>query len=203
MLRRSAFVVAVIVAAASVGMLAQGPSALSVAQAERCYAKVMAVVKRPAVARGQAANTARTVFTQPEINSYLKYKAPEHLPSGVADPEVTLVGPGRLAGRVQVDLDNVRKKSSGGWLDPTAYLSGRLPVTVSGTLVAANGVARFNLETAEISGVPVPKTLIQEVLSYYTRSDDSPSGVRLDEAFDLPAGIERIEIREQQATVVQ
>ena len=117
MLRRTALVVT-LVAAGSAGMLAQ-TTALSAEQADRFYAKVMTVVKHPAPVRGQPANAARTVFTEPEINSYLKYKAPEHLPSGVADPVVTLVGPGRLAGRVQVDLDNVRKKSSGGWLDPS------------------------------------------------------------------------------------
>jgi hypothetical protein len=200
MLRSTALVVAVVVAGAA-GLLAQDPS-LSSAQAERFYAKVMTVVRRPAATPAET-GAARTVFTEPEINSYLKYRAPEHLPSGVADPVVSLVGPGRLAGRVQVDLDNVRRKSSGGWLDPTAYLSGRLPVNVSGTLVAANGVGRFNLEAADVSGVPVPKALIQEMLSYYTRSAETPDGVRLDEAFDLPVGIERIEIREKQATVVQ
>jgi hypothetical protein len=200
---RSALVLTVVVAAGTAGMGAQANAPLSAEQAERCYAKALSVAKRPAASPTSTAEPVRTVFTEPELNSYLKYKAPEHLPSGVADPVVTLVGPGRLAGRVQVDLDNVRKKSSGGWLDPTSYLSGRLPVTVSGTLVAANGVGRFNLETAEVSGVPVPKTLIQELLSYYTRSAETPDGVRLDQAFDLPAGIDRIEIREQQATVVQ
>ena len=205
MLRSTALVVAVVVAGSAVAgsarLLAQDPS-LSSAQAERFYAKVMTVVKRPAA---QSADTgaARTVFTEPEINSYLKYRAPEHLPSGVADPEISLVGPGRISGRVQVDLDNVRKQSSGGWFDPTAYLTGRLPVTVAGTLVAANGVGRFNLESAAVSGVPVPKTLIQELVTYYTRSAETPEGVRLDQAFDLPVGIERIEIREKEATVVQ
>ena len=205
MLRSTALVVAVVVVGSAVAgparLLAQDPS-LSSAQAERFYAKVMTVVKRPA-AKAADTGAARTVFTEPEINSYLKYRAPEHLPSGVADPEVSLVGPGRLSGRVQVDLDNVRKQSSGGWLDPTAYLTGRLPVTVAGTLVAANGVGRFNLESAAVSGVPVPTTLIQELVTYYTRSAETPDGVRLDQAFDLPVGIERIEIREKEATVVQ
>jgi hypothetical protein len=200
MLRCTALVLAV-VAAGSAGLLAQDPT-LSAAQADRFYAKVMTVVRHPGVKAADTA-AARTVFTEPEINSYLKYRAPEHLPDGVADPVVSLVGPGRLSGRVQVDLDNVRKKSSGGWFDPAAYLTGRLPVTVSGTLVAANGVGRFNLETAAVSGVPVPKTLIQELVTYYTRSAETPDGVRLDQAFDLPVGIERIEIREKEATVVQ
>ena len=42
---------------------------------------------------------------------------------------------GRLSGRAVVDLDVIRKKkSSGGWFDPTSYLTGTLPVTASGVL---------------------------------------------------------------------
>ena len=47
-----------------------------------------------------------------------------------------------VSGRAVVDLDVVRqKKSSGGWFDPTSYLTGQLPVTASGR-ASSRGTAR-------------------------------------------------------------
>jgi hypothetical protein len=51
--------------------------------------------------------------------------------------------------------------------------------------------------------VPVPKALVQQVLSYYSRTDEHPSGIRLDDPFELPAGIQKIEVGQGQAVVVQ
>ena len=49
----------------------------------------------------------------------------------------------------------------------------------------------------------MPKLFIQELLAYYTATPEQPSGVRLDEPFDLPSAIERIDVRAGQATVIQ
>ena len=77
-----------------------------------------------------------TSFTQAETNSYLKYKAGDLLPVGLTQPELTMIGAGRVSGKAIVDLDIVRQKqSSGGWFDPTSYLTGKLPVTASGRIV--------------------------------------------------------------------
>jgi hypothetical protein len=59
------------------------------------------------------------------------------------------------------------------------------------------------LESAEISGIPVPKTVLQQVVSYYSRSAQNPSGVNLDDAFELPARIREIRVQPGQAIVVQ
>lgn len=145
----------------------------------------------------------RTEFVDDELNAYLQLRLASRFPAGVAEPSVTLVGGGRLSGRAIVDLDGIRKKSSGGWLDPAAYLSGKLPVTATGTLQTANGSGRFVLESAEVSGIPIPKTLLQEVVTYYTRSPELPNGVNLDQPFDLPVRIQRIDVNSGSATVVQ
>ena len=60
-----------------------------------------------------------------------------------------------------------------------------------------------SLEIPAVSGVPIPKTLLQELVSYYSRTSDDPSGVNLDEAFNLPAKIRQIEVGQGQAVVVQ
>ena len=78
-----------------------------------------------------------------------------------------------------------------------------MPVSVSGVLHTKDGLARFELESADVSGVPVPKTLLQELLSYYSRTPDHPQGVRLDDTFALPANIKGIEVGQGQAVVVQ
>jgi hypothetical protein len=146
----------------------------------------------------------RTTITENEVNSYLVYDAREQLPAGVVEPSLTIVGTGRLAGRAVVDLDAVRKaKASASILDPTNYLTGRLPVTATGVLTTNNGIGRFQLESATVGGVPVPKILLQEIVSYYSRTPDNPSGIGLDDPFALPARIREIQVERGQAIIVQ
>ena len=63
--------------------------------------------------------------------------------------------------------------------------------------------AWFTLETAAISGVPIPKSFLQEIVSYYSRSSDFPNGINIDYPFDLPAEIQRIDVQPGRATIVQ
>jgi hypothetical protein len=66
-----------------------------------------------------------------------------------------------------------------------------------------NGQGRFELQQAAVSGVPIPKSVLQELVSYYSRSAEDPRGIDLDEPFELPAGIRTIEVGQGQAVVVQ
>jgi hypothetical protein len=117
---------------------------------------------------------------------------------------MTIIGNGRVAGEATVDLDAISKRrASGGTFDPWSLVGGRLPVTVTGILHTRDGRGRFELQSAELSGIPVPKTLLQELVSYYSKSADRPDGVRLDDAFALPANIRQIEVGSGQAVVVQ
>lgn len=146
----------------------------------------------------------RTMVTESEVNAYLAYEASQQLPVGVVDPSVTILGTGRLSGRATVDLDAVRRqRKATGLLDPMTYLTGRLPITASGVLTTRDGVGRFELESAELSGVPIPKMLLQEILSYYSRTPEKPGGIALDDPFALPARIREIHVQRGQAVVVQ
>ena len=145
-----------------------------------------------------------TTLTEDEVNSYLRFSAGDQIPTGVTDPTIQIQGDGRLHGRAIVDLDVVRRKNAGGgWFDPRSYLTGRLPVTATGTLETNEGRGKFSLETATISGVPIPKSLLQELLSYYSKSDDYPNGINMDDPFELPAEIQRITVQRGTAIVVQ
>ena len=142
----------------------------------------------------------RTPVSETEVNSWFTYRSQPLLPRGVADPHITIVGNGKLMGTVLVDLSAV---SSGSSLNPFTYLGGRVPVNVSGVLRTQNGEGRFDLESSDIGGVPVPKPLIQQVLSYYSKTESHPQGIRLDDPFELPANIQKIEVGQAQAVVVQ
>ena len=146
----------------------------------------------------------RTTITETEVNSYLVFDASEQLPTGVVEPSVTILGTGRLSGRAVVDLDAVRKaKATASLFDPTNYLTGRLPVTATGVLTTTNGTGRFQLESATVGGVPIPKLLLQEIVSYYSRTAEKPSGIGLDDPFALPARIREIQVQRGQAIIVQ
>lgn len=146
----------------------------------------------------------RTAMTENELNAYLMYEVAPQLPAGVVEPSVAMLGAGRLSGRAVVDLDAVRKqKNAMSPFDLMRILRGRLPVTAVGTLTTGNGAGRFDLESASLGGVPIPKRMLQEIVSYYSRTPENPSGINLDDSFTLPAAILEIQIERGQAVVVQ
>ena len=145
-----------------------------------------------------------TAFTQAETNSYLKYQAGDLLPTGLTQPELTMIGQGKVSGKAIVDLDVVRQKqSSGGWFDPTSYLTGKLPVTASGRIVTWNGKGKFELESAEVSGLPIPRSFVAQMVNFFTRTADNPGGSSIDDTFELPANIQRIDVDASRWTVHQ
>jgi hypothetical protein len=148
-------------------------------------------------------STQTTPVTDTEVNAYLEHHAKEQIPAGVVDPRLNALGEGRVSGQAVVDLDAVRKQKQRGWLDPMSYLTGSLPLTVSGLLITKEGVGRFQLESAEVSGITIPKTLLQELLAYYSRTPENPDGIAMDDPFELPASIREIRVERGQATILQ
>jgi hypothetical protein len=146
----------------------------------------------------------RTTVTENEVNGYLTHDAGDQIPAGVVEPAVSILGTGRLSGRAVVDLDAVRRqRNPTSLLDPMNYLTGRLPVAATGVLKTNNGVGQFSLESASISGLPIPKLLLQEIISYYSKSPERPSGISIDDPFALPARIREIQVERGQAIIVQ
>lgn len=179
----------------------RGDSKLTRGDADSLVRKLVQITENSGVPR--AKNPRFTTITEPEVNSYLRYHAASEIPAGVTDPYVTIVGDGKLEGRATVDLDAVRQQKKRGWSDPLGYVSGKLPIQATGRLQTQDGVGRFTLDSATIGGVPVPKVVLQEVVSYYTRRPDNPSGVSLDDPFELPARIREIKVAAGQAVVLQ
>ncbi len=144
-----------------------------------------------------------TPVSESELNSYIRFSLKNEMPSGVVDPYVSIVGEGKVRARAVVDLDAVRQARTRGWFDPLAYLSGKLPVTAQGRLTATGRQARLELHQVTVSGMTVPNGLLQELVSFYSRSPQYPNGVDLDAPFDLPARIEEIHVEVGQAVVLQ
>ena len=171
--------------------------------AERFQSKLVRIVELGKVRRARAATPTSTQLTDAEVTAYLRHHARDQVPVGIVEPTLIALGDGRVGGKALVDLDAVRAQKQRGWLDPLAYLSGRLPLSATGTLVTQDGVGRFQLESAEISGVSVPKTVLQELLSHYSRTAENPNGINMDDPFELPSGIREIRVRKGDAMVIQ
>jgi hypothetical protein len=166
------------------------------------FAKKVAVINQHAESGARTAR--RTALSESELNSWFAFRAQPLLPVGVTQPKLTIIGNGKLLGAATVDLEAIGKsRASGGSLDVWSYLGGRVPLSVTGLLHTKDGMGRFELQAADVSGVPVPKTLLQELVTYYTRTPEHPQGVRLDDPFELPASIKQIEVGQGQAVVVQ
>jgi hypothetical protein len=164
-----------------------------------------------APAKGASKGTAATApvtaqttqLTDGELNSYLRFHLKDQVPVGIVEPTLSAVGDGRVAGGATIDLDAVRKSRKRGWTDPLNYLAGQMPLTATGVLTTQNGIGRFQLESASISGVSIPKSLVQELLTYYSKSAENPSGIGIDDPFELPAKIKEIRVGKGEALVVQ
>lgn len=170
--------------------------------AARLQAKIDRINQHKGIHSGAAA---RTPVSESEINAYIRYELGDRIPTGVQDPWISILEGNRLAGRATVDLSRVgqNRKSSGGMLDPFSYLTGSLPVTVNGTLQTRNGSGAFVFESASIASVPVPIWMLQEIVTYYSKSSSMPNGVAIDKPFVLPSGIREIQLAKGQATIVQ
>jgi len=177
--------------------------AFTEADGDRFAVKYASVVGRTSAPAGQRRQPVRTIITEPEINGYLRYRGKSVLPVGVVDPYVFALGAGRLTGVATVDLDAVRLAKPRGVLDPAQLLRGRVPVTASGILRSKEGEFRFELESATVAGVSVPKSLLQELVSYYTKSATNPEGYTLDSPFTLSGGIREITVEPRRAVVIQ
>lgn len=169
---------------------------------QRKLANILSVAERPPASRAPRRPT-RTTLTEPEVNAYFRVNGPAFMPAGVESAQLVLDVGGRVQAKALVNLDKALKPKERSWLDPLAWVSGTLEVTALGTLQAASGKGRLTVEQAALGGVPVPVSILQEVVSYYSRTEENPGGFKMDEPFDLPANIWAVETTRGQAVVVQ
>ena len=195
----AALLVAIALESAGFAVLADGaaPTRADAVSLKRKVAGITDFSARP------SRQPRRTTVTESEVNAYLTYDALDQLPTGVVEPVITIVSPGRVTARAVVDLDAVRKQKPRGMLDPMNFASGRLPVTATGILKTSNGVGTVQFESASLGPVPIPKVILQEIVAYYSRTPENPAGIDLDAPFQLPARIREIQVEPGRAVVIQ
>jgi hypothetical protein len=189
-------------------MLACGLPVLEGATVSRQQADSMArkitIIERQGAEKGRAGARRRTPMSEGELNSWFVYHAPPLLPKGLAEPKLTIVDNRTVVGTAVLDLDAVAKsRATGGVFDIWNLIGGRLPVTLKGVVRAQGGRGRFDLQSAEVSGISLPPRVVQQLVDYYSRTPSHPEGLRLDEEYELPAGIRDIELSPGAAVVVQ
>jgi hypothetical protein len=172
------------------------------ADAQRMGQKVQALLAR-ADAPPVPGKPVTTTFTESEINAYLRLDPNAGLPTGLRQPTLTFFDGGRVETKALVDLDMVRTAEKRGWLDPLAYVSGLMEVRMVGTFRGANGKGTYAHESASLGGVPIPKSVLAELVAFYTRAPETPKGLSIDEPFELPHRIRNVELRRGLATVTQ
>jgi hypothetical protein len=145
----------------------------------------------------------RTALSEREVNAYFQVDGPQFLPAGVLAPRFVIDRGGHVSVTAVVKLDDALQTKKRSWLDPLAWASGSYEVSATGTLQAQNGLGRLTLEKATLGGVPVPISVLQQVVSYYSRTPEAPEGFSLDKPFELPARIQSVETDRGRALIVQ
>jgi len=200
---RTAVVLVFVLALTAAAATLHGAAA-SRQQADSLARKIVQITQRGAQTAVPTPGAKRTEVSEDEVNSWFVFRGRPYLPEGVTSPNVTMIGDGTMRGAVMVDLDALgKRKSGGGLLDIWSYLGGKVPVAVTGTLRARDGRGQFEMKSAEVAGVPVPKALVQELVSVYASSPDDKKPISLDSSFELPAKIRSIDVGRGQLVVVQ
>jgi hypothetical protein len=143
------------------------------------------------------------VLYQREVNAYLRFQAAPEFPPGVTEPFVALGDGGGVTASATVDLSGLRDDRPRGLFDPLRYLGGDLPVSARGVLRTERGVGRVEVVAVTLGGLPVPATILSELVRYYSRNEQRPNGVDLAEPFELPYGVTEVRVEHEQAVVVR
>ena len=199
---RNATALATVVALALVAVVSGAPKVTP--QQADAFARKLAIISAQSSLGARASTARRTSVSEDEVNSWFAYRAQPLLPQGMTEPTVSILGNGKVSGTATVDLEAVaRSRRTGALLNPWNLVGGRVPVSVVGVLRTQNGRGQFEVEETTVSGIPVPNSLLQELVAYYSRTANDPDGIRLDDPFELPANIRQIEVGQGQAVVIQ
>lgn len=197
----------ILLAVALCGFMPSGPFAdaqdFTQRDADGLEKKLTVILDRGAKTPTPALKPLRTPISEREVNSYFKFQGKEHLPVGVLDPNVFIVDGTRLEARAMVDLGAVRKANERTWPILLSWVSGTVEVRAAAKVRATNGFGQLELESATLGGVPIPKTLLQMIVSHYSATPENPSGFNLDQPFELPHQIRQVELQRGTAVIVQ
>jgi len=166
---------------------------VSQVEAESMGRKLDSIKQTVPPAKGKKPRESVTV-TEGEVNSYLNLTYAAKLPSGLSDVAVSF-DTERIHARGLLDLERVRDKMPDqSPFSPLSLLRGKVPVELTGRFTTRDGMGFFEPEEASISSVPVPISLLDQIISSATTTATAPNGVNIHEPFHLPYGMKRIRL---------
>lgn len=148
---------------------------------------------------GKVTRGKSVLVTESELNSYLNLSLGEKMPRGFSDVVVRLEY-GRIHATGVLDLDQVRDKMPNlSPLSPLYWLSGRVPVLLRGRILNDDGFASIEWEDVRVANIPVPISLLHQIVSSTTKSADHPDGFDIRAPFRLPYSLRQVRIEQGRA----
>lgn len=136
-----------------------------------------------------------------ELNSYLNLTLAPRLPPGVSKIAVHFA---QDALRVQamIDVDRVRGQVPGtsSW-NPLALVEGVVPVEARGRLVNQDGFGSLEVESVHVGSIPIPMTLLEQIVTSATRTRRDPQGFDIHAPFRYPYAVRRVLLRPGRAVL--
>jgi hypothetical protein len=174
----------------------QGPSdaAVSMAAADSLGEKIAQILAvEPDSTRPPAADT--IIASEIEMESFVVFWMEEDIPPKVESIDVT-VGTGRIRAVTELVFDE--EQATGNPL-VDAVLLGTHRLALGGMLSGAAGRGTFELEEVRVDGIPVPLAFIDLLVTRFVKPNYPD--VDLDAPFDLPWGIETVELVDGHARI--
>jgi hypothetical protein len=185
--------VAVHAAGADVMPTAPRSGPVSWDQANSLTRKLEAIEKRR-IEKNRKPQT--VLFTQGELNSYLNLTYAEKLPKGLRDVEVRL-DRDRILAKGLVNIDRVKGKvgesGSRSW-GPLSFLSGDVPVEITGKVIAKDGFGQVLWESVYLSSMRVPTSVLEQLVLSATKTQENPEGFDVTAPFRLPYSVNRLRL---------
>jgi len=143
-------------------------------------------------------NERRTyTLTESDLNAYLAAKMKER-PQRDVESLTVQMKEGFFTTHLKVDFDRVEIK--GDSMTETlvrTILRGKQTIDVDGRLVTENGKGTYHVDRASLSGIPLPPSLVNSILSSVGRRQDPPFDPT--EPFDLPYSLKTIRVTSKKA----
>jgi hypothetical protein len=173
------------------------PAGLSWEDADQVAQTVDRVERR--LKAGKPASRGTIVLTERQLNSYVNLSLAAKIPPALSSLELGLLKD-RLRARGMLDLDRVKSKLPQG-AGLLAFLSGTVPVELLGRFSSADGTGRVDVEEALVAGISLPPSLLAQIVSQSTRSEQRPKGFDIQAPFPLPFGARRVWLEPGRALV--
>jgi hypothetical protein len=134
------------------------------------------------------------LVTEGELNSYVNLSLGPKMPRGLSDVAVRLEHE-RLHVTGVLDLERVRDKMPRlSPLSPLYWLGGQVGVLLRGRLLNDDGFGTIEWEDVRVGSVPVPLTLLQQIVTSLTKTSENPAGFDIRAPFRLPYSLRRVRL---------